>query len=59
MTDTKPKLIELLQLTLSAADRLENLEVELKAAKITLENVTTTLKYRCMDDDLKATKKKS
>ena len=58
MTGKEPKLIELLQLTLSAADSLESFEVELKAAKITLENVTTKLKYRCMEEDLKTAKKK-
>lgn len=58
MTDEKTKMIELLQLTLSVTDKLEHLDFELTAAKITLEKVNTKLKYRCMDEDLKDTKKK-
>ena len=51
--DKEGKLVELLQLTLSTTEKLERMEVEIKVAKVTLEDVSTKLMYRCMAEDLK------
>lgn len=52
MDEKKTNLVEILQLTLYASDQLENLEVEINAAKVTLDKVTTKIKYSCMREDL-------
>ena len=49
------ELIELLQLTLSATEKLERVELEVQVAKVTIEDVSTKLMYKCMAEDLKDT----
>ena len=53
----EPELFEILQITISVAKQLDELETQFQAAKITIEDVNTKLKYRCMSEDLKHLKK--
>ena len=56
--DKEPEMLELLRISISANEKLEELEYDIQIAKIAIEGLTNKLKYKCMAEDIHQTKKK-